>query len=835
MRGGLVALARRNHTAKANPPPLDFDDKDNKGKSSDTVDETRSKDASSKAEAELAAEKKAAKREEWMMFVGAWGIFTILFVAILGYAVYKLSRMYYVYRRDIWGFKTKGFKEYLFYNFEVWFERTDTANAIIILTISGFTLFMGAVVYGACTGTNLFLALWRVFAWLVAPDAGTAERKDDSRAIGAVMSLCGLIIFALLLMLMQDTFTSFTNDLQSGISAVMESNHYFVVGFSDEAITFISETCKAYENTGGITIVVLSDKVSKQDMDKRIHAADVEEFGSRIILRCGNPYNTEDLRHAAAHTAKTIVLFPDLEQAQEMRDAFTLTVLTTLRSKGWPSNGRILAVLALSKNQKLLEDIGGDVTDIVMLESFLAKVMVQCSIRPGMGGVLNEVFGFGGSEFYIAPIPDSLVGKTFSEASLYYPKAVLTGVLTGEARTKGNLKYGRDCNLCPGAEFILPEGSELVLIAEDYSSSLGVEQQIEHVKVTFTKSAFAEESNETVAIPEPVPSGAESSDPSSALTSPGTSPQRKLSRREHSSKMTGEAVNKILVLGWNELAGPVVVELDKFVPANTELSILAPRPEEERQKMIHAACSRSGRKLKNITKISHATGAIGSRYVLEEKLPHPIEDYSRIVIIAEKDTHCSLQADACAVTSVLQIRDLILARDKPKNIPVVLEVQSELSEEMCTNNKIFDFVNTSRLPSQILAAIAYNPRIRRVLHEITDHPVSAAFGLRELAEYIPHGQILPDTLNFTQVCEIAAMSSTDAVVGWTKAYDERRETMLINDPGERGKFHRTMLKMLEDANTVVTDHEYEINPPNKLEQRKWSHTDLVVVLALADS
>merc|ERR1719408_777673 len=111
-------------------------------------------------------------------------------------------------------------------------------------------------------------------------------------------------------------------------------------------------------------------------MEEKIQRADFDTLGSRIVVRTGDPHRHADLEHVAAAAAKSIVIMPDRTQRKELRDAFVLMTLIALRGSGWPLQGRILAVNSLPRNRMLMEEIGGSVTDVVMVDAFVAKLMV---------------------------------------------------------------------------------------------------------------------------------------------------------------------------------------------------------------------------------------------------------------------------------------------------------------------------------------------------------------------------------------------------------------------------------------------------------------------------
>merc|ERR1719443_121001 len=339
---------------------------------------------------------------------------------------------------------------YLNYRFAYWFVWTDGSTTIVMVFVSIACLCLAGITYGALTGTNLWTSLWKSFVWLVAPDAGAGEFSHVGAGVGAVTSIFGLVIFALLLTLLQDSFTSYLDHIRQGRQQVLETGHTLLIGVTDSTLPMLAEMCKAHEPTGGTVICILSHRISKTDMEEKIMDLDLDLAGSKIIVAEGHPYSDTSLWLVSAASTASIVIIPDREQAKETRDAFVLRSLVGLRGKGWPMNGRILAICSLPRNQPLLQKMGGKETDIVMLDLFLARLMVQCSSHPGLGILVQQTFGFEGSEFYVEASPKALEGKTFGDASRFYPSAVLCGILSDSDCTDSLSDFrSLQCTLCP--------------------------------------------------------------------------------------------------------------------------------------------------------------------------------------------------------------------------------------------------------------------------------------------------------------------------------------------------------------------------------------------------
>lgn len=747
----------------------------------------------------------------WWLHWLSIGIFATVFIVFFGRWFHLLWCMYSDYKKvkkENKAIEEEGltFKIYLKYRFAYWFVWTKGSNAIILLVLTFVALLLGALAYATGVGANMWSAAYKAFVWLVAPDAGAGEMSLMGAAIGAVMSVVGLVLFALLLTLMQDSFANYLDYIKNGRSQVLETGHTVIIGLSESTLGLISELCQANEVTGGTTLVVLTHTMSKTDMEEKIVESNIDMCGSRIVVRSGNPYTQSDLALVAASSARTIVIIPDRGVPKEMRDAFVLRCLIGLRGNAWPRNGRILVVCSLVRNQALFVKAGGLKTDVVMLDEFMGKLMVQCSTHQGLGGVVSGTFGFGGSEFYVSKVEEHILGKTFSDAALHYPDAVLCGVLSENGpsiddhmRSTGSMSYDTDfCNLCPGSDYRLKHGDNLVLLAEDTSCT--------------------EATRKPLKPPSPLVHLAHTH------RSPRPSPH---------SEMQGKP-ETVLVMGWNDCAGLMVLELDTILPHGSTIIMVSPKTPAEREAELMTTYKRTRRTLEHVTSIVQVTGPLGSKHVFEE-LPTPLQQATRIFILADEDCHNSLHADTCTMQVLMQIRDTLRGLPKqpdthggpPPRISIVPEIRDAESELHCQMIKAADFIDTSGLPSQVLAMIAFQPRIAPVLDEILSAG-GVTFATRTLQDYIQPGTEPPPSISFFQVQDLAGYSG-DVVVGWSAPREDGSEDAASFQGNERaGEF---LSAIQEQTSGVAEMRMWEINPQDKFKERQWCATrDHLVVL-----
>jgi len=406
---------------------------------------------------------------------------------------------------------------------------------------------------------------------------------------------------------------------------------------------------------------------------------------------------------------------------------------------------------------------------------------VQCTRQWGLGSIVGQTFGFDGSEFYIRPVPKHLVGSSFSSASFYYGGAVLCGIISDGASQTSK----RNVEMCPKMTRELKEGEEFVLLAEDSASAW--------------------------------PSDKPCKRPPSLLNE--IEVQVPVSHRDHHAE-------QILIIGWNEIIGVMLLELDQMVAEGTEVLILASKPCDMRDAFIVKVQHRWDTEFRHITKFHHVVGTLGSRFQLDE-LPIPVEDATRIFILADEDAPNPEYADACTVATIMQIRDILLIKGKGNDIPIIPEIRDALTENICVSVKASDFIDSSGLPAQVLAMMAYQPRIADVLEEIISENGSVSFAIRKLEKYCSP---VPSEISFFQAKDIVAQAG-DALVGWSKPAAQRHDEELLHADGAQGCFHRKMHEILHKVHPDSTSLEWQINPEDKNELRKWScEDDRLVVL-----
>jgi len=683
-----------------------------------------------------------------------------------------------------------SWRQYLQYRFGRWFSWTPSATVQILFYTFVMILMFFTILYWAMLKTSMGRAGYKVFLWLVSPDGGSGETVAMGSILGALVSLAGLFIFALLVTIVQDLFSQYLNGLKEGQSRVMASGHLVIVGYSGQTPMLLQELCSAYEDTGGTIIAVLAEGF-KPDVDAMIRDAGVDQKGSEITVRSGQADDVQALRSVSAENANTIIVMPDSQLRDGLRDSSLMRSVMSMRGAGIPHSGRIVAACSLARHKHMCEEIGDQITDIVVLDDITAKTMAQASHRRGLGCLVRMTYGFAGSEFYFRDIPDHLVGVTFRDASAYYPGGILVGVVTEDKKLV----------LCPGVTRTLERGEQLTLLADG------------------PIQAKAAETPYTV-LP-----------PIESCTSAVKVPRTK-------------APEFIFIFGWTRKVANLLKELSLMVSPGTEVIIVGERGVSEREQCINLfKKSFDIGDFPNIVQITHVEGKPGECSVIEH-LPVPLSKATRIFVFSDDSIANVGLADAVTLSTLLYIWDLVLLPAKTEGGKVALpsiipEIHDPKTAEYCGRLGMLDYVDTGLLRAQYLSMIAYDPAIGRVLEEIISQEGIGSFDIHALAKYLPAGKATPQEISFNELQSMVS-SHGDVLIGWSDGQDAGVEEVEVEQrhihkvPGQSRRLSRSCSRF--ESAVLASTHEEEhvtswaINPKEKNTPRFWSERHRLAVI-----
>merc|ERR1712166_1073275 len=347
--------------------------------------------------------------------------------------------------------------ERLKYDFDVWYGSSESAEIVILVWVNIIFLFILFVLF-AVTGSGQDMTGFEYVSEMVWMSWGQLGGKapnamDPNGGIWPTRAV--------------RTFAAFASMFAFSL----------IVGWNDRVLPLCEQLCMANESGGGDIIVVMAPR-SKPDMDNFFMDNIEDKIGSTIITRKGDPINPNDLMKAAAPYARSIVILSQGDDADEAYAQACRCVLAL--SGGMPFlDGHVVVELRdidnepvcimgvdedkypdpIERKRRILPVVGNDL---------IGKLMVQCSIEPGLARCFCHILAFSGNEFYFKEWPE-LVGKRFADACFMFNDAIVIGMRISQPREDGAYIILNP----PGMEEI-QEGDALLVVAEDDDSySLG--------------------------------------------------------------------------------------------------------------------------------------------------------------------------------------------------------------------------------------------------------------------------------------------------------------------------------------------------------------------------
>merc|ERR1719215_292302 len=343
---------------------------------------------------------------------------------------------------------------------------SSAAPALVLLILTLGVIVVGGILYNLLVGGSAVNALWLIFVWSSGSPADT-ESSPGGRFLGILVTIAGLIILSILLSIMTELFTSKMQDIKKGAMKVVEGGHTVILGFSDCTRCLLEELANAKSSEGGGTFVILAQE-KKEDVENKLYGEKLKLMGSRCIIRSGNPCVIRDLNSVSVSTASVVMIMADPTVPPEASDAKSIRAMLALKTKGWPTDGRIVVQCCSEANRDLFCNLyDPEKVEVVVVGDIVAKLMAQSSHMIGLASVFGMMLGFDGDEFYSKEWcggydekGDEVVdlrGLNFREIVFRMPRAVVLGIFTADG----------ECLINPGWDYVYQDGEKVIVLAQD--------------------------------------------------------------------------------------------------------------------------------------------------------------------------------------------------------------------------------------------------------------------------------------------------------------------------------------------------------------------------------
>lgn len=301
---------------------------------------------------------------------------------------------------------------------------------------------------------------WQSLLRVVDSGAFAADSGWGTRLLGLVVTLAGIFVAGSLIGLIASAVDQQIELLRKGRSAVLETDHTLILGWSNRVPAIVRELVVANESRRRAAIVILAD-VEKTEMEDTLRNQIDDLRTTRLVCRHGDTSSTGDLERVNIGGARSIIVIGGNDAAVVK----ALLATSTFRSED-AGMAPIVAEVYDAQTAQSIRSLLGPAVAIVSSDAVVAELTAQACRQRGLGQVFRELLDFDGDEIYFAPFP-SLVGESYGRAQLSFAASSLIGI----AASDGELL------LNPPADRVLREGDELIGVASDDSAFLPTSYQ----------------------------------------------------------------------------------------------------------------------------------------------------------------------------------------------------------------------------------------------------------------------------------------------------------------------------------------------------------------------
>ncbi|KAI3511444.1 hypothetical protein L1887_18597 [Cichorium endivia] len=642
----------------------------------------------------------------------------------------------------------------LAYKVDVFLSVRPYSKPLTLLVATLLLIGVGGLALFGVTDDSLADCLW--LSWTYVADSGNHANSEGlgPRLVSVSISFGGMLIFAMMLGLVTDAISEKFDSLRKGRSEVVKKDHTLILGWSDKLGSLLNQLAIANESLGGGIVVVMAER-DKEEMELDIAKMEFDFRETSVICRSGSPLILADLKKVSVSKARAIIVLAEDGNADQS-DARALRTVLSLTGVKEGLKGHIVVELGDLDNEVLVKLVGGDLVETVVAHDVIGRLMIQCARQPGLAQVWEDILGFENCEFYIKRWPE-LDGMQFEDVLISFPDAIPCGVKS--------VSYGGKIILNPDESYVLQEGDEVLVIAED------------------------DDTYAPVALP---------------TVWRGNLPKQLI---------LPNSIEKILLCGWRRDIEDMIMVLDAFLAPGSELWMFNEVIEGVReQKLIDGGLDIE--RLMNITLVHREGNAVIRRHL--ESLP--LESFDSILILADESVEDSaIQADSRSLATLLLIRDIQAKRlpyreakashgrkgsfsqgswigemqqASDKSV-IISEILDPRTKNLLSMSRISDYVLSNELVSMALAMVAEDRQINDVLEELFAEEGNEMH-IRQADLYIKEGE----ELSFYEIL-LRARQRREIVIGYRLGNVERAV----------------------------------INPPGKMEKRRWSVKDVFVVIA----
>lgn len=574
--------------------------------------------------------------------------------------------------------------------------------ALFMVLVIAAILYAGNIHPDEVTRMNFVDTFWTSLMHVL--DPGTIGEHDghwDFRIFMLIVTLIGIVVLSILIGLISNGIMDKLDQLRKGRSFVMEEDHVLILGWSSKIFTIIPELIIANENQKDPKIVILADK-DKVEMEDEIKDKIGDTKNTKIICRTGNPIDLHDLEIGNPVNSRSIII---LDKENENSDSQIIKTILAIISSPHRRKApyHITAEIENKRNFEVAKMVGKDEVELILSDDFVSKIMVQTSRQSGLSVVYIELMDFGGDEIYFVEEP-KLVGKTFREAIFSYEDSAIIGI---------QFASDNHVEVNPPMSTVIQPGDQLIGITEDDDTMIVSNRAQFKIDEAAIRLSVLEE-------PHP---------------------------------------ESILLIGWNNRAKTIILELDNYVQPGSTLKVLSKFEDAVPQ------LEKLKKTLKNLS-VEFEQGDTSDRSLLEAQ---DCPSYDYIMLLCYQENYPIQEADAQTLISLLHLRNI--SSKSPKKMNIVSEMLDMRNRQLADITSADDFIVSDKLLSLLMTQVAENKYLMRVFEDLFDAEGSEIY-IKSVTDYIK----VDKPVNFYTILESAARKN-EVAIGYRKISEARNANM----------------------------------------------------------
>ncbi len=474
------------------------------------------------------------------------------------------------------------------------------------------------------------------------------------RLVMLVVTLGGIFIVSTLIGVLGNGLEESIAKLRKGRSAVLETNHTLILGWSPKVFTIIRQLAQANANQKRPRIVILADK-DKVEMEDEIREKAGDTGRTQVICRTGNPIDMDDLNIVNPYASKSIIVIAPDEDEPDTAIIKTILALTNnpKRQQLTPSTHtgpiHIVAEIHDAGNLEVASMVGRDEAKFVLAADLISRITVQTCRQSGLSVVYSELLDFDRDEIYFQREP-ALDGKTFGDAIMAYEDSAIIGIRFNDGSIKLN----------PPMETVLATGDQLIAVSEDDD--------------TVKLAVNIQPNIDTTAI--------------------------------RTSTTIAQAPERTLILGWNARGNSMLTELDSYVAPNSSVLVVADGSTAEAD-VLHF-----NQQTRNQT-VEFQTGNITDRTTLNSlNLP----SFNHVILMSYSDSLKTQEADAKTLITLLHLR--AISEQSGRSFNLVSEMLDSRNRDLADVTRADDFIVSDKFASLLLTQISENKELPLVYEDL---------------------------------------------------------------------------------------------------------------------